>query len=151
VSAEAHAQKKLLGGRAIKGGEGYGRRSDYQTCTRVPYKGRTGEMSGESPCAEARAPVCSSFCVSRPPPPALEVTGDLDTEERRVDSSGNDLGAGLRDAAAGSTSYYHVKRGFLPALEPQIGHQLQHRFLKEVRSGLVTYMVGTKAMTIETY
>jgi hypothetical protein len=42
------------------------------------------------------------------------VTWDLDEEERRVGRSGNDLGAGLRDAAAGSTSD-HVRGGFLPA------------------------------------
>jgi hypothetical protein len=46
------------------------------------------------------------------------VTGDLDKEERRVGRSGNDLGAGLRDAAAGSTSD-HV-RMFFSGLPPPI-------------------------------
>jgi hypothetical protein len=31
-------------------------------------------------------------CVSRSPPPALEVTGDLDKEDRRVGGRGYDLG-----------------------------------------------------------
>jgi hypothetical protein len=53
-------------------------------------------MSGENQGLEARAPSFPFARVSRPPPnpPALEVTGDLDKEERRVGRSGNDLGAG---------------------------------------------------------
>jgi hypothetical protein len=35
----------------------------------------------------------SSLYVSRSPPPALEVTGDLDKEDRRLGRRGNDLGA----------------------------------------------------------
>jgi hypothetical protein len=53
------------------------------------------------------------LCVSvtRIPAHALKVRGDLDKEEYRVGGRGNDLGAGLWDAAAGSTSD-HVRRGF---------------------------------------
>jgi hypothetical protein len=58
--------------------------SDYHTCTRVPDRGKTGEMSGENLGAEARAPVFCCVCVSWSPPHALEVTGDLDKEKRRV-------------------------------------------------------------------
>jgi hypothetical protein len=54
----------------------------------------TGEMSGKNLGAEARAPVFVCVYVSRSPLHALEVTGDLDKEERRVGKSGNDLGAG---------------------------------------------------------
>jgi hypothetical protein len=53
-------------------------------------------MSGENPGAEEGALAFHSVCVSRsPPPPALEVTGDLDKEDRRVGRRGNDLGAGF--------------------------------------------------------
>jgi hypothetical protein len=48
------------------------------------------------------------------------VTGDLDKEERRVCGRGNDLGAWLRDAAAGSTSD-HVRRAFFNPLPPIFG------------------------------
>jgi hypothetical protein len=73
-------------------------------------------MSGEYPGAEGGALVFPFVCVSYSPRPtlALEVTGYLDKEQRRVGGRGNDLGAELRDAAAGSTSD-HVRRGFLPA------------------------------------
>jgi hypothetical protein len=40
------------------------------------------------------------LCVSVTPPP-LEVTGDLDKEERRVGRSGNDLGAGPMECDGG--------------------------------------------------
>jgi hypothetical protein len=40
-------------------------------------------------------------CVSRSPLPALEVTGDLDKEDRRVGRRGNDLGAGLTGCGGG--------------------------------------------------
>jgi hypothetical protein len=39
--------------------------------------------------------------MSRPPPPALEVTGNLDEEESRDGRSGNDLGAGLTGCDGG--------------------------------------------------
>jgi hypothetical protein len=51
------------------------------------------------------------------PTPSLEVTGDLDKEERRAGRSNNDLGGGFEDAAAGSTSDY-VRRSFSPAFFP---------------------------------
>jgi hypothetical protein len=47
------------------------------------------------------------------------VTGDLDKKERRVGGRGNVLAAGLRDAAAGSTSD-HVRRFFFASLAPPI-------------------------------
>jgi hypothetical protein len=53
------------------------------------------------------------LCVGVPPH-ALEVTGDLDKEERRVGGRGNDLGEGLRDAAAELTSV-NVRTVFFPA------------------------------------
>jgi hypothetical protein len=72
-------------------------------------------MSGESPSAEARALVFPSICVSRSPPLALEVTRDLDKEDRRIGRRGNDLGGrGLRDAVVGSTSD-HVRKVFFLA------------------------------------
>jgi hypothetical protein len=42
-----------------------------------------------------------SFCVSRSPLPALEVTGDLNKEESRAGKSGNDLGAGFTGCGGG--------------------------------------------------
>jgi hypothetical protein len=79
VSAEAHTRKMWLGGRAIKGGRV--RAQDNHTGTRLRDRGKTGEMSRENPCAEVLAPDFPSVYVSRSPPPALEVTGDLDKEE----------------------------------------------------------------------
>jgi hypothetical protein len=40
-------------------------------------------------------------CVSRPPPHALEVTGDLDKEDRRVCGRGYDLGTGFTGCDGG--------------------------------------------------
>jgi hypothetical protein len=59
------------------------------------------------------------FSIFVPPPPPFGVTGDLDKEERRVGGRGKDLGAGLRDAAAGSTSD-QCKEGFSATLSPPI-------------------------------
>jgi hypothetical protein len=58
-------------------------------------------MSGENPGAEARAPAFPFVCVSRSPPPAMEVTGDLDKEESRAGRSGNDLGTGFTEWGGG--------------------------------------------------
>jgi hypothetical protein len=58
-------------------------------------------MSGEISRAEAGAPIFSMSCVSRSPPPALEVTGDLDKEDRCVGGCGNDLGAGPTGCGGG--------------------------------------------------
>jgi hypothetical protein len=66
---------------------------DYLTGTRVPDREKTGEMSGENSGAEAGAHFY--VYVSRSPPLALEVTGDLDKEKSRDGRSGNDLGIGL--------------------------------------------------------
>jgi hypothetical protein len=41
--------------------------SDYQIGTRVADREKTGEMSGENPGAEARAPVFPFVCVLVPP------------------------------------------------------------------------------------
>jgi hypothetical protein len=49
-------------------------------------------MSGENSGAEAGAPLFFYVCVSQSPPLALEVTGDLDKEDRRVGGRDNDLG-----------------------------------------------------------
>jgi hypothetical protein len=49
---------------------------------------------GKLLCAAAGALAFHFVCVSRSPPPALEVTEDIDKEERRAKRSGNDLGAG---------------------------------------------------------
>jgi hypothetical protein len=100
----------------------YGRMSDYQIGTMAPDRGKTGEMSGENPGGPLLFPFVEAGPLLFPfvyvswsaPPPSLGVTGDLDKEERRVGGRGNDLGAELRDAAAGSTSD-HVRRFFLPA------------------------------------
>jgi hypothetical protein len=73
--------------------------SDYQTCTKVPNKGKTGEMSWK---IEARRQERQFLmCMSRSPPPALEVTGDLDKEDHRVGKRGNGLGAGLTGFSGG--------------------------------------------------
>ena len=85
-------------------GGGYGRRPDYLTGTRVPDREKNREMSGENSGAEAGAPIFSMHVCLSPPPHVLEVTGDLDKEDRRVGGRGTTLGRGLRDAAAGSTS-----------------------------------------------
>jgi hypothetical protein len=54
------------------------------------------------------------FVCLGPPPPAFELTGDLDKEERRVGRSGYDLGAG----SAGCDGGIHEglrEGGILPA------------------------------------
>jgi hypothetical protein len=93
--------------------------SDYQTDTRVPYREKTGEMSKENPGAEAGAPIFSFVCVSRPPPPALEVTGDLGKEDRRVGRRGNDLGAGPTGCGGGIDERPRLK-GFFASVSPPI-------------------------------
>jgi hypothetical protein len=60
---------------------------------------RRGKLFG----AAARALAFFDLVVSAPPP-ALEATEDLDKDKSRDGRSGNDLGRGLRDATAGSTS-----------------------------------------------
>jgi hypothetical protein len=54
------------------------------------------------------------FVCRGPPPHVLEVTGDLDKEDRRVGGRGKTLGRGLRDGAAGSTSDRARRRFFAP-------------------------------------
>jgi hypothetical protein len=58
-------------------------------------------MSGKNSGAEAGAPFFFSICVSWSPPPALELTGDLDKEDRRVGRRGKNLGAGLTVCGGG--------------------------------------------------
>jgi hypothetical protein len=61
------------------------------------------------------------------PPPALEMTGDLDGEERRIGSSGNNLRTRLRNVTAGSTSDYMMRRGFSAALPLLSSEKLKSR------------------------
>jgi hypothetical protein len=60
----------------------------------------------------ANFPLC---CVSRSPPRALDVTGDLDMEDSRVGRRGNDLEAGLTGCGGGIDEH---PRGedFLPTI-----------------------------------
>jgi hypothetical protein len=90
----------LLGGRAIKGGRV---RADVGLPKRCPgtKQRKTGEVSGKNPYAETRAPDFLTVYVSRSLPPTLEVTGDLDKEDRRVERSGYDLGAGTTGCDGG--------------------------------------------------
>jgi hypothetical protein len=76
-------------------------------------------MSGENQGAEAGAPIFSSICVSRSPPPALEATGDLDKEDRRVGRRGKDLGAGLTGCGDGVDEHPR-EEGFFANLSPPI-------------------------------
>ena len=93
--------------------------SGYLKGTRVPNIEKTEEMSGENPGAEAGAPFFSYVCVSRSPPPVLEMTGDLDKEDRRVGRRGNDLGAGLTGCGGGIDERPY-EEGFLASLSPPI-------------------------------
>jgi hypothetical protein len=87
--------------------------------TLVPNRGKTEEMSGGNPVAEAGASVFHpSFCVSLSPPPALEVTGDLDKEASRAGRSGNDLGAGF--TGCGGIDERPREEGFFASLSPPI-------------------------------
>jgi hypothetical protein len=60
------------------------------------------------------------MCVSVPPP-ALEVTGDLDKEERRVCRRGNDLGAGLTGCGGGIDERPREERFFASLSLPIFG------------------------------
>jgi hypothetical protein len=71
-------------------------------------------MSGENPDAEAGAPCFPYVGVSRSPPHALEVTGNLDKKDRRVGRRGNDLGAGLTGLGGGIDEQPRAEV-FLPA------------------------------------
>ena len=94
-------------------GGGYGHRPENRQVPGYQTEKKPGKGAGK---IQARGRSASFFYVrvSRSPPPVLEVTGDLDTEGRRVGGRGKTLGRGLRDGAAGSTSD-RTKRGFLPA------------------------------------
>ena len=70
----------------------------------MPTGLRAHPPPGPPPLRRRRAPHFFYVCVSRSPSHALEVTGDLDKEDRRVGGRGKTLGRGLRDGAAGSTS-----------------------------------------------
>jgi hypothetical protein len=95
-----------------------GRRPDYLRGTRVPDIDKTGEMSGENSGAEAGAPIFFYVCLSRCPPRALEVKGDLDNEDHRVGGCGGDLGGaygmGRRDRRA------TTRGGVFASLSPPI-------------------------------
>ena len=59
-----------------------------------------------------------SMCLA-PPPPALEVTGDLDKEDRRVGGRGYDLGAGFT-GCGGRIDERPSEEGFFASLSPPI-------------------------------
>jgi hypothetical protein len=74
---------------------------------------------GENSGAEAGAPTFSvSMCLG-PPPPFLEVTGDLDKEDRRVGGRGYDLGAEFTGCGGGIDERPR-EEGFLASLSPLI-------------------------------
>jgi hypothetical protein len=94
ASAEAHAQKRLLGGLTIGGGRvraHVGLRDRYPGTIRRKNRGNERGKSRRGG-GSARFP---SVYVSRCPPHALEGTGDLYKEESRAGRSGNDLGPGF--------------------------------------------------------
>jgi hypothetical protein len=62
----------------------------------------------------------SCVVVSVPPPPALEVTGDLDKEERREWRSGNDLGTELTGFDGGVDKRPHEEGYFAASFSPPI-------------------------------
>jgi hypothetical protein len=66
-----------------------------------------------------RIKICKVFIKS--PPPALEVTGDLDKEERRDGRSGYDLGAGLAGYDGGIDERTR-EEGFFASLSPPISN-----------------------------
>ena len=116
MSAEAPAQEKAARWTRDQRGEGTatGRKTDRYPGT------RQRENRGNERGKFRRGGRSASFfyvCVSRSPPPVLEVMGDLDTEDPRVGGRGKTLGRGLRDGAAGSTSD-RARRGFFASLSP---------------------------------
>ena len=58
-------------------------------------------------------------CVSRSPPPALEVTGDLDKEDCRVGGRGYDIGTGFTGCDGGIDERPR-EEGFFANLSPPI-------------------------------
>jgi hypothetical protein len=115
-------ETKMLGVRAIGGG---GRALDG-----VPdgYPGISVEKSvkrrGKHTCAVARALAFHYVCLSWSPSLALEVTGDLDKEDRRAVSNGYDLGAGFTRCDGGVDKRLH-EEGF---------RQLSPSYLRRDRS-----------------
>jgi hypothetical protein len=77
---------------------------------------KSGEISTKIPHAEAGAQDILSVRVSWSSPPALEVTGDLDKEERRVGRSGYDLGAGSTGCNGGINE--RLREGGVASLSP---------------------------------
>jgi hypothetical protein len=75
-------------------GRGYGRWPIFQTGTRVLAQKNPGKLTGELFSAPTGALIFLYGCLG-PHHLALEVIGDLDTEEIRDGMSGYDLGAGL--------------------------------------------------------
>jgi hypothetical protein len=108
----------VLGGRAIRGGRV---RPHAGLSHRYPgtRPRKIEEMSGKNSGAEAGAPIFFCVSVSRSPPPALEVTGDLDKEDRRVGGRGYDLGTGFAGCDGGIDERQRVE-GFLASLSPPI-------------------------------
>jgi hypothetical protein len=76
-------------------------------------------MSGENSSAEAIARAFPSLFVSRSPSLDLDVTGDLDKDERRVVRSGKDLGAGSTGCDGGINEHLH-EEGFSASRSPPI-------------------------------
>jgi hypothetical protein len=63
--------------------------------------GKTGETMAEKTFQRGGRSASFFVSLSRSPPHALEVTGDLDKEERRVGRRGYDLRAGLTGCDGG--------------------------------------------------
>jgi hypothetical protein len=78
---EAHTQNNASRWTRDRRREGTG---GGRTAKGVPENWTKGKKRGKHKGAEARTLAFQDVCLSRPPPHALEVTGDLDKEDRRA-------------------------------------------------------------------
>jgi hypothetical protein len=111
-------QQRLLGGRAIRGGTV---RTQAGLPDRYPgtrQKKNQGNERGKFRRGGRSAHFFYVYVSRSPPPLALEVTGDLDKEDRRVGGCGGDhggaYGMGRRDRRA------TTQGGFFASLSPPI-------------------------------
>jgi hypothetical protein len=114
MGAEAPAQQRMLGGRAIRGGRVWPHAGLIDRYPGTRQRKNRGNERGKF----RRGGRSASFfyvCVSRFPPPALDVTGDLDKEDRRVGRRGNDLGGGLT-GCGGRIDEHPREEGFFASL-----------------------------------
>jgi hypothetical protein len=102
----------------VKGGRRIRSLADFPTGTRVPAQKFPRKWPGKLFSTATKAPA-SFYLVVSVPPPALEVTGDLDKGESRDERSGNDLGTGLTGCDGGIDERPHEEGGFA-SLSPPI-------------------------------